>query len=353
MDNEIDKRYKELQYLRYVDDYFIFVKDATRIQEVVACVRKNLMEYELVLNESKLQITESPFSFDNPWIEELKFSIHRGGELLLDKAIVLYNEYKDITIFKYALKAIYLNNINPKSWDRMESKLYNLWIRFPALSELIIKLLLQKKEEIHMNRLKKVIYSNLEKCKLLNLQQEQIWIVWAIRLFEVKVKQEYVIEILKSNNDLAILIILDCISAGIIDRTQSISKQLDMLRNELNALDISDKGESGQLMWTSRWLLAYECQLHKWLDSQTDKFEAVNNDRFYKSLLKEGIDFYDSSYVTTEVQLAQATRKKTQSLIEYMKQFAKCNEDKKEISSEKQNELSQSIIKIIQDSEGY
>ncbi|MBE5852025.1 MAG: RNA-directed DNA polymerase [Lachnospiraceae bacterium] len=330
IDNDIDKEYKDLQYIRFVDDYYIFVHEATLIQEIVAFIRKKLSEYELILNESKIQVLESPFTFDKPWIEELKLFSFNSEELLLNKAIILYNEYKDISILKFALKIISFNDITITDWNRVESKLYNLWVRFPVLSDLIIELLMQKKEIIHKQKLKKAIYTNLDKCMLLNWQQELVWILWAIKVFEIRIKQDYVLEILKSNNDLAIIIVLDCIDAGIIDCTASVTKQIDALRQELNDLDIDENGKNGNLMWSSRWLLAYECQLHKWINTENGSFYTVDNNAFYKSLLKSKVDFYDAG-VLPDVNDNISKRSKTQRIMDYIKCInAQENDDKNE-----------------------
>lgn len=330
IDNDIDKEYKDLQYIRFVDDYYIFVHEAILIQEIVAFIRKKLSEYELILNESKIQVLESPFTFDKPWIEELKLFSFNSEELLLNKAIILYNEYKDISILKFALKIISFNDITITDWNRVESKLYNLWVRFPVLSELIIELLMQKKEIIHKQKLKKAIYTNLDKCILLNWQQELVWILWAIKVFEIRIKQDYVLEILKSNNDLAIIIVLDCIDAGIIDRTASVTKQIDALRQELNDLDIDENGKNGNLMWSSRWLLAYECQLHKWINTENGSFYTVDNNAFYKSLLKSKVDFYDAG-VLSDINDNISKRSKTQRIMDYIKCIdAQENDDKTE-----------------------
>ena len=198
------------------------------------------------------------------------------------------------------------------------------------LSELIIELLMQKKEIIHKQKLKKAIYTNLDKCILLNWQQELVWILWAIKVFEIRIKQDYVLEILKSNNDLAIIIVLDCIDAGIIDRTASVTKQIDALRQELNDLDIDENGKNGNLMWSSRWLLAYECQLHKWINTENGSFYTVDNNAFYKSLLKSKVDFYDAG-VLSDINDNISKRSKTQRIMDYIKCIdAQENDDKTE-----------------------
>lgn len=353
VDSDIEKKYSDLQYVRYVDDYYIFVKDATLVQEVVSFIRKKLAEYELVLNENKLQIDESPFTFGSPWIDELKLFMHNNSELLLNKAITLYNKYKDIAILKYALKVVSVENIEGIAWERMESKLYNLWVRFPILTDLIIKLLLQKKDYIHKNKLKKIIYTNLEKCMALNWQQELIWVLWSIKIFGVKIKQDYTLQILRSNNDLAIIILLDCIDLGIVDRTKSVNNEIDNLRRDLEQSDTDESGKTGQLMWTSRWLLAYECQLHEWLDLNTDSFSAVKNNSFYKNLLKENIDFYNGNYGNNMKEERQIKSDKSQKILDYVKTLNNELGQTNEMPEEMQKEINDLIVMVLEEDEEY
>lgn len=301
VDTSIQKAFPELQYVRFVDDYYIFVKDETQIQPIIAFIRKELLEYELSLNETKIKIYKSPFFFDSPWIEELKLFLHSPAEQLLNKAINLYNEYEDVSIFRYALKAVSLQSVRSDVWERLESKIYNLWVRFPSLTELILPLLMQKESSLRKATLKNVIYTLFNKCILLNLQQELIWVIFSLKVLNIRnIKQDIALQVFESHNDLAIILILDFISSNIIAKTGAIQDKINELRNDLEEADIQENGENGALMNTSNWLLAYEAQLHKWLDTADNKFLCVNNNPFFKSMLAKKIDFYDSSFSITK-----------------------------------------------------
>lgn len=159
IDKAIHNEFRGISYVRFVDDYYIFVKNESQIQEIIAFIRQQLAEYELILNENKISISQSPFLFDSPWIDELKLFLHSAPDPLLNKSFALYKQFKDISIFKYVLKVIAFRNITNNQWDCLESKLYNLWTKFPSLSELIITILLKNKEKIHSSKLKNVLYS--------------------------------------------------------------------------------------------------------------------------------------------------------------------------------------------------
>ena len=91
---------------RLVDDYYIYTKRSTQVQEIIAFVRNCLSKYELNFNESKLQINESPFLYGKPWIEQVKQYIYLQPDVFLSKLIMEYNTYKDIAIIKYGLTVI-------------------------------------------------------------------------------------------------------------------------------------------------------------------------------------------------------------------------------------------------------
>lgn len=296
IDTAIHNKFQEIKYVRFVDDYFIFVKNESQIQGIIAFIRQQLAEYELILNENKVSIIQSPFLFDSPWIGELKLFLHSAPDPLLDKSFALYNQFKDISIFKYVLKVISFQCISNKRWDCLESKLYNLWTKFPMLSELIIAILLKNKEKIHLNKLKAVLYSIIEKCISFNWQQELVWVIWAVKIFKIKINQGYVTKILKSANDLSIIILLDYIKSGAISETVKIRSAIDDKRKELETLDIDENGNHGNVLWTNHWLLAYEAEYHHWLDSSTKQFKVIENNEFYKELLNLNINFYDSNY---------------------------------------------------------
>ena len=66
------------------------------------------------------------------------------------------------------------------------------------------------------------------------------------------------IHVLRSPNELAIIIMLDIICSSDAKNKPKIMQQRRDLRDELILEDIDDKGNSNALMWTSHWLLAYE-----------------------------------------------------------------------------------------------
>ena len=332
VDETINKRLSELKinadFLRYVDDYYIFTKDYTSIETIIEIFRRKLDDYHLSLNESKVKIEESPFIFDNEWLIEIE-NVSLNSDLLLNKAIILYKKYKNIKIFKYALKKMrYCKKENLKV---LGSKLLNLWSKFPSLSEQILIILAQI--DVKDSYLKSTIYSLIDDCIRLNLQEELVWVVFAIKEFHVKISSHYQCKILESKNDLAIIIILDILESNQLKRTKQTTNELNGLKKYLTTLNdekkvnniennegdelVNDNNQkkekknniSNRALWQKHWLLIYECVSYNWLNLK-DKINCLitkENERFFFELNERNLHFYDSEYKL----LSEITKKET------------------------------------------
>lgn len=301
VDKEIQSKFKNIKSCRFVDDYYIFLKDATQIQNVVSFIRHELGRYELILNENKIQIEESPFVYEKPWVEEVKLFVHLNSEVFLNKVISLFSNYKDISIMRFGISVLSKHSLNKRDWKVMESKILNVWVKFPSVSDLVIKIFLDNKTILNKTNLKNAIYSILNKCISLNLHQEVIWAVWIAKVFDIKIKKDYVVKIIESKNALAIIILLDMIHSGKCQNSKEVILAVKNLREILKKHDIDENEDDesekrGHLLWTQYWLLAYEADLHKWLNVDEEKFEYARNDPFFKSLIKSKIVFYDVDY---------------------------------------------------------
>ena len=301
IDGQIHEKFPDVSCCRFVDDYYIYTKRSTQVQEIIAFVRNCLSKYELNFNESKLQINESPFLYGKPWIEQVKQYIHLQPDVFLSKLIMEYNTYKDIAIIKYGLTVIAQCRYTVTSWPVMQSRLINLWVRFPSLSDRICPILWKNKSLLKTRGLKAAIYSVIDEALLLNREQELIWAVWFAKVFNIPISQDYMVRVLQSSNELAIIIMLDIVFSSDAKNKPRIIQQRRSLRDELIAEDIDDKGETNTLMWTSHWLLAYEATRMKWLNLPSeDPFEFARKNTFFQELLLKHVKFYNPQFTYTE-----------------------------------------------------
>lgn len=300
IDEAIQKAFPDILCRRFVDDYFIYTKDSGRIQEIISFIRMNLAQYELSFNENKIQVNESPFLYGKPWVEQIKQYIHLQPDVFLSKMIMEYNAHKDIAIIKYGLKVISECRYTAKDWPAIQSRLINLWVRFPSLSEHILPILWYNKDNLKKTVLKNAIYSVINESILLNREQELIWAVWFAKVFDITLAQEYVLSVLKSSTDVAIIIMLDYVFARGLQNKAQIKTQLSALHDLLAQADVDDSGNPNQLMWTSHWLLAYEADRNAWLNVSGKIFNYAQNNAFFKKLIAKNVKFYHPEYHYSE-----------------------------------------------------
>ncbi|MBR3836711.1 MAG: RNA-directed DNA polymerase [Clostridia bacterium] len=296
VDHQIRKKFKDIDCCRFVDDYYIYPNDISQIQEIISFIRVCLSQYELNLNENKIQINESPFLYGKPWIEEVKQYIHLQPEIFLSKLIMEYNKHKDLSIIKYGLRIISQCGYSQKEWPAMQSRLINLWVRFPSLSDRILPTLWQNKDKIGKTVLKKAIYTIIDETILLNREQELVWAIWYAKVFNVTLSKEYIIKTLNSSNELAIIIILDLIYKWGKETVREIKSKLNVLRTYLVGEDTDERGNTNKLLWTSHWLLSYEATKNGWLNIDGHTFDYANHNSFFSELIGKDIKFYDLEF---------------------------------------------------------
>lgn len=224
-----------------------------------------------------------------------------------------YNNHKDISIIKYGLKVIDHCRYTKYDWPAIQSRLINLWVRFPSLSDRILQIMWNNKEQLNKTALKNAIYSVINESIHLNREQELVWAVWFIKVFDISISQICIVDVLKSSSDIAIIIMLDLLHKRALQGTPKIKQQLLKLYDDLAMDDIDNKNQSNTLLWTSHWLLAYEIDRNKWLNIDGKVFEFARKNQFFKELLKRKVKFYDPdfAYPTMEIKkrrLEYATR---------------------------------------------
>ena len=224
----------------------------------------------------------------------MKAYTHLRPQILLEKAIIEYRSFQDVSIFKYALKVIRTKYFTKVEWQDIEPIIINIWVRFPNLSNIISLIFKNNEDKINKQLLKKSIYRIVETNLLLKNDEEVIWAVWICKQLNIKISQMYIKKILESDNWLAIIVILDIISGR--KNENSIKDIINKFRVRLYIEYFKDD-ENKNEMFSSIWLLAYEADKNKWLNtSSSANFCVIKNYEFFNKLKTLGIDFYDSDY---------------------------------------------------------
>ena len=180
--------------------------------------------------------------------------------------------------------------------------------------------------------LKRAIYNVIDESILLNREQELIWAVWFIKVFDISISQEYISKVLKTTNELAIIIMLDIVHSRGQENVSSVFQQRKRIHEQLKIEDIDEKGIPNSLMWTSHWLLAYEATKNQWLKLPNEPFEYAKKNQFFNALLNKNVKFYNPGFsysslpnnvhnheFATRSELYNALRKMKKSILERLK----------------------------------
>lgn len=209
VDREISPKIENCNYLRFVDDYYIYTKDMTMVPEIISIFRQQLSKFELTLNGTKIEINESPFIYGKPWVEQMRAHTQLNSNIFLEKSIIEFKNYKDIYILKYAFQVIRSVKFSKKEWDMVQPIIFNIWVRFPSLSELVTLIFKNNEALLDKKLLKNAIYTIIDTNIYLGYDEEVIWAVWMCKAFELDLNESFTKRIMASDNWLAIVVLLD------------------------------------------------------------------------------------------------------------------------------------------------
>lgn len=295
VDKELRKAFPHISCCRFVDDYYIYTDDSTEIQKIISTVRVCLSKYQLNFNENKLQINESPFLYGKPYFDYIKQYIHLPPDAFLTHLILNYREHKDIAIIKYGLRILSQHRYALKEWQSMQSRLLNLWVRFPSMADRILEILLHNHKHLKMDSLKKAIYSVIDESLLLNREQELVWAVWFLKVFNIRPAIPYIVKVLRCTTDLAIIIMLDIVHVHQRSECPDVRKSCNFLRQRIFD-SVSEDTKDASPLWTSHWLLVYEAERNNWLQLSECSSSYTHANPFFKKIHSLQVAFYDSHF---------------------------------------------------------
>lgn len=291
---KIDKELRIEGYIfrRYVDDYSIYFRNKHDIDIAINKIEMILSEYNLYINHSKTIIEEYPFNVIIDLKKEFEIAESKDGILgILNKAMKLYKEGEKGAI-KYALKMIRNKKIqNTDQIDNIFSILINLVIALPKNGKYIIDFLTSKENKYLFNKVKpeEVINQELDKCINENKEHETVIYLELLRKLNAKLTKNNFEKILKSRNDLGIIISLYFYSQG----KQFLQGEDDEKNLVVNEFIQNLRGED---YFGERWLLLYEIKVNKYIRDVGNLYDFENNPNkitnFFKLMEKNNVRFY-------------------------------------------------------------
>lgn len=317
IDREIAKKFPNVNVCRFVDDYSFYITDKESPNAIISFVRNQLLEYDLVLNESKTQIIYAPFMLERSGIDEIKSIATEDAYTYYNRMMILYDKYKDISLLKYGFSIISML-IKPSDFKNMLPLLLHSWVTFPSLSYKILPILYKFKDKLKANEkkeLKKALTSVILCGIELRQEVETVWALWAMTLFDFPLKEDIIRCVCTSNNDLAIIISLTYVKENKYKYyADVVNKLVDRIKDE--STDSTDS--SRDMVFFSHWLLIYELVRKEIVG--IENFTCLENNKFFKKLLERKVDFYDPSIVPDIIKSSKSSHYRDE-LIVLLKKF--------------------------------
>lgn len=288
---KIDKYIRDEGYIfrRYVDDYEFYFHDKKEIEKFKIDLEGILGKFNLRINANKYLEENYPFNiyhdFKNEFSEYEKKDGIRG---VLNHALRLYNSGHKGAIL-YSLKIIYYKEIDNKESNYVKivfSILINLLFTQPSSGKLIIYFI-KKNEDVFNEHSNLQTILNLKIKQTINYRKDHETILYLeiVRKLNYRLTYENTQNILKGDNDLAIIITLYINKNNKDEEFQGL---INILIKELENEKFNGK----------RWMLLNEMSVNKCFINQELEIkdsEKSKIDIFFSKLKKLNITFYDDN----------------------------------------------------------
>ncbi|AEE49662.1 RNA-directed DNA polymerase [Haliscomenobacter hydrossis] len=295
IDNEFKDKFDSIgvKAVRYYDDYYIYVNTTDEADKVIKGLQKILNEFQLEINDKKVEIHEFPFPFENNWVTDLhRFEFKKTNQsnnlkhyFSLIWGIGEINSSRTDWIFTYALRTFEFGTIliEKKSWKLFESLLLKTALIQPAVLDIVTRILLTYDiyiDDDSREKLKNLIEHVILMHSQINHNFETAWALWLAKCFKIKISENLANQIIETNDCISILILLS------LAKEESLvegSPNFNLLENELK----------DDILFSETWLLAYEAVKKGWLTPIDTNLISGNG--FFQILSDLNIEFFDGS----------------------------------------------------------
>lgn len=130
---------------------------------------------------------------------------------------------------------------------------------------------------------------------MLNREQELIWAVWYLKVFEISPSIKYIVKVLRCSTDLAIIIMLDIVHKHQRSEHPDIQKAYKTICKKISD-SVNDDTPDASPLWTSHWLLVYEAERNNWLQLSEGPSPYIQMAPFFKKIHSLHVFFYDPDF---------------------------------------------------------
>lgn len=271
---DVELKNEGIKYVRYVDDYEIFIYDESQIEKTKNVVEDVLRRYFLSLNEEKTKIIEFPYYV----VENLKkiYESYANREIVDEELMKLFNSYFKLEqegvkgAIRFLIKSIG-SELRPQNKGLFTTYLINTLVNDNRSMVKTCELLIAQKIKTDIQK------RDIEIIKGLLLQHldngndlEVLWLMYLLRKLQIrKLPSALSRKIIYSGNDLAIVMLLE--------EYQITPKMIN---------DCKAQAKS--------WFLCYQLFLRDHLTKNEfeTKAKIKHNVSFYARLKRDGFSFY-------------------------------------------------------------
>ncbi|WP_312353828.1 RNA-directed DNA polymerase [Aminipila sp.] len=276
--SRVDKELKNcgLNFVRYVDDYEIFIYDENQINRIHNSVVSTLKKFFLVLNNEKTKYTKFPFYV----VENLEkiYSNYTGKPIEPSEVMKMFNTYFELEAngtkgaIRFLIKSIDQSFVCPNK------KLYTAYLLNVLVNDgrslvKVCQLMIKDKQKLKFSDEDIFIIENLLVQHLdANNHLEAIWLLYLRRkLGKKKLSAKLIYKILYSTNELAIVMLIEEFESSLSTKMKEECKGI-----------------------ANSWILCYQLYLHNYFtkDSFIQKSKIKNNVAFYSALKRNNFTFY-------------------------------------------------------------
>ncbi|MCH7411118.1 hypothetical protein MM239_17065 [Belliella sp. DSM 111904] len=256
-------------------------------------------EYQLEINDKKVEISEYPFSFENDWVTELNQFVFKRTNLqnsLKHYFSLIWGigaKYKSRTdwVFKYALRTFEFRTveISRNSWKLFENLLFKTSLIQPAILDITTKILLSYRDYLNEESLQKLTVLIRDIIKIhapVNHSFEVSWALWLAKSFNISISEETANSVLDTKDDFAILILL------------CMTREMNLVQGSPNFEKIETNLKE-DILFSSNWLLAYESIKKGWLNPAEENL--IENNGFFNILKDLDISFFNCELQLTTI----------------------------------------------------
>ena len=189
--------------------------------------------------------------------------------------------------YKYALKYVKKQKLDPQSFDLIFPLLVNIMLLNPKYGKYVTVFLKKNRATINIKKLSEIVNCELEYSIQQDLQQESLMFLYLIHDIRLDISAENIIAAISSQDDFSIIIALD-----IWRHHNKLVIRSKAEANKINkAIQALAAGLTGESYNGARSMLLHEVEMHDLFPIGV--YAAMRRRLFFQLLFDNGISFYD------------------------------------------------------------